>query len=90
MLLSPGEKKRLYTQFGPCALVTGASSGIGKELAEKLASAGFDLIINATAAGLSNDSPISDATAKRIFRPSVFLLTPSNQSAAINRRLYLR
>lgn len=32
----------------------------------------IDLIINATAAGLSNDSPISDATAKRIFRPSVF------------------
>lgn len=34
--------------------------------------AAIDLIINATAAGLSNDSPISDATAKRIFRPSVF------------------
>lgn len=32
----------------------------------------IDLIINATAASLSNDSPISDATAKRIFRPSVF------------------
>ncbi|MBL0884636.1 MAG: SDR family NAD(P)-dependent oxidoreductase [Chitinophagaceae bacterium] len=47
MLLSPKEKKRLYHQYGPCALVTGASSGIGKELAEKLASAGFDLIINA-------------------------------------------
>jgi len=47
MLLSPKEKKRLYQQYGPCALVTGASSGIGKELAEKLASAGFDLIITA-------------------------------------------
>jgi len=32
----------------------------------------IDLIINATAAGLSNDSPISDAIAKRIFRPTVF------------------
>jgi shikimate dehydrogenase len=34
--------------------------------------AAIDLIINATAAGLSNDSPISDAIAKRIFRPTVF------------------
>jgi shikimate dehydrogenase len=33
---------------------------------------GIDLIINATAAGLSNDSPISDAIAKRIFRPTAF------------------
>ena len=34
--------------------------------------AAIDLIINATAAGLSNDSPISDAIAKRIFRPNAF------------------
>jgi len=34
--------------------------------------AAMDLIINATAAGLSNDSPISDAIAKRIFRPTAF------------------
>jgi shikimate dehydrogenase len=34
--------------------------------------AAIDLIINATAAGLSNDSPISDAIAKRIFRPTAF------------------
>ena len=34
--------------------------------------AAIDLIINATAAGLSNDSPISDAIAKQIFRPTVF------------------
>ena len=32
----------------------------------------IDLIINATAAGLSNDSPISDAIARRIFRPTAF------------------
>jgi shikimate dehydrogenase len=34
--------------------------------------AAIDLIINATAAGLSNDSPISDAIAKRIFKPTAF------------------
>jgi shikimate dehydrogenase len=34
--------------------------------------AAIDLIMNATAAGLSNDSPISDAIAKRIFRPTAF------------------
>jgi shikimate dehydrogenase len=33
---------------------------------------GFDLIINATAAGLSNDSPLSDAIAQGIFRPTTF------------------
>ena len=34
--------------------------------------AAIDLIINATAAGLSNDSPISDVTAQQILRPTVF------------------
>jgi shikimate dehydrogenase len=34
--------------------------------------AAIDLIINATAAGLSNDSPISDAIVQQIFRPTVF------------------
>jgi len=32
----------------------------------------LDLIINATAAGLSNDSPISDAIAQQMLRPTVF------------------
>lgn len=34
--------------------------------------AAIDLIINATAAGLGNESPISDAIAKQIFRPTAF------------------
>jgi shikimate dehydrogenase len=33
--------------------------------------AAIDLIINATAAGLSNDSPLSDAIAQQILRPTV-------------------
>ena len=34
--------------------------------------AAIDLIINATAAGLSNDSPLSDTIAQQIFRPTAF------------------
>jgi len=41
-------------------------------LGNQPSTAAIDLIINATAAGLSNDSPISDAIAKRIFRPTAF------------------
>lgn len=47
MKLSDKEKSRLLTQYGEWALVTGASSGIGLEMAIHLADAGFNLIINA-------------------------------------------
>ncbi|WP_421795030.1 SDR family NAD(P)-dependent oxidoreductase [Haliscomenobacter sp.] len=47
MDLSNTEKQRIKTQFGEWAIVTGASSGIGLELATQLASAGFNLILNA-------------------------------------------
>lgn len=47
MRLPDSEKKRLFDQYGPWALVTGATSGIGLELAMQLADAGFNLVINA-------------------------------------------
>lgn len=47
MKLSDNEKKRLIEKYGQWAVVTGASSGIGLELATKLAESGFNLIINA-------------------------------------------
>ncbi|MEJ8818652.1 SDR family NAD(P)-dependent oxidoreductase [Lacibacter sp. H407] len=47
MQLSSNEKTRLKNKYGQWAVVTGASSGIGLELATKLAEAGFNLIINA-------------------------------------------
>lgn len=47
MKLSSKEIQRLKTKYGSWAIVTGASSGIGLELVEKLAEAGLNLVINA-------------------------------------------
>lgn len=47
MRLSQKEKQRLRTKYGDWAVITGASSGIGLEIASQLASAGLNLIINA-------------------------------------------
>jgi uncharacterized protein len=46
MKLSVTEKTRLKSKYGDWAIVTGASSGIGLELAIQLAEAGFNLVIN--------------------------------------------
>jgi uncharacterized protein len=46
MKLSNNEIARLKSKYGEWAIITGASSGIGFELATQLATAGFNLIIN--------------------------------------------
>lgn len=47
MKLTNKEKNRLQNKYGPWAIVTGASSGIGYAMAKTLAESGLNLIINA-------------------------------------------
>lgn len=47
MKLSNAEKVRLFTSYGPWAIVTGASSGIGRDLARLTASAGLNTVLTA-------------------------------------------
>jgi len=46
MALSTKEKLRLKTSYGPWALVTGSSSGIGLELATRLAESGLNIMLH--------------------------------------------
>src|SRR4051812_4672218 len=50
------------TENRPLAVVTGASSGIGRELAKQFAEHGFDLVINAEDEGIATAGAELEAT----------------------------
>ncbi|MBW2261200.1 MAG: SDR family NAD(P)-dependent oxidoreductase [Deltaproteobacteria bacterium] len=56
----PVTDEAFRSRYGPAALVTGGSQGIGEAFARELARRGLDLVL------LSNDGPELDRTARRI------------------------
>lgn len=52
------QQARLDERYGPTAVVTGASSGIGRSCATYLAEAGFDVGLFVPAAGYGTSEPL--------------------------------
>lgn len=55
MYLADNDKKRLRTNYGEWAVVTGASSGIGLELAQQVAASGIHVVLVARSADKLNE-----------------------------------
>jgi short-subunit dehydrogenase len=81
------------TDTKPLALVTGASSGIGLELAKQFAEHGFDLVVNAEDAGIETAAATLRAGGAEVVAVQADLRTPTGieqlwtQVQALNRPL---
>jgi short-subunit dehydrogenase len=69
------------TETKPLALVTGASSGIGFELAKQFAEHGFDLVVNAEDAGLEKAAMLIRAQGAEVTAVQADLRTPDGIQA---------
>ncbi|GAB3346446.1 SDR family NAD(P)-dependent oxidoreductase [Modestobacter lapidis] len=65
------------TNTKPLALVTGASSGIGHELARQFAQHGFDLVVNAEDAGIEKAAMLLRAEGAEVHAVQADLRTPA-------------
>ena len=85
------EQIRLRERYGPWAVVTGASDGIGREFAARLAEAGVNLVLAArrqellddVAKGLARAHEVQVERCPSILRPRVF----SSHQQALGRRV---
>ena len=65
----------------PLALVTGASSGIGLELAKQFAQHGYDLVVNAEDAGIEKAAMLVQASGASVTAVQADLRTPDGIAA---------
>lgn len=79
-MTKPANQTQLHRQYGPTALITGASDGIGRAFAVELAKKGFDLILVARRAE-TLQSVADDVSARFGIEARVLTLDLSDPSA---------
>ena len=73
-------QKRLHARYGPWALVTGASSGIGRALVLRLAEAGLNLVLIARSQAVLEQMAVA-STSQYSIKVRVFGLDLSLETA---------
>jgi NAD(P)-dependent dehydrogenase (short-subunit alcohol dehydrogenase family) len=79
----------LFDLSGQTALITGASKGLGREMALTLAEAGADLVIGARTAGdiETTAREIADETGRRVVGHSLDVTDPGSAEAFVSRAM---